>query len=157
MLNSVLNGIEHAVLNELPTRYTTSSGKIVMTKVKIIRFINDLILIGKGDSKLFDQIYERVISFVESRGLCFTGRKEIISFVPGACFEYRGFSFIHPKASSRSFRCKFTVGAGRGQLSSLLVLIQNKSMKKCGVTIRALTNSSRAALPLGGVIEKINR
>jgi hypothetical protein len=119
-LNIVLDGLENACLTGLPKNYTLTSDEITLKKkilnveslterqlrppisIHIIRFADDILVVGRGPISCFETIYGRLIAFLGSRGLKIKNcdSDNIFSFNKGMSFDFLGFRFIQKNDKS---------------------------------------------------------
>jgi len=190
--NIVLDGLENYLLNPLSYQYFFNSeeikcihkkfgntkmqqysylNKYSRVKIKIYRYIDDLLIIGKGSYEQFLTISKRLIVFLAERGLFIKNSENPVQvFCPGAKFEYLGFqfqlanrkdpkinkgkyirySYLQPFILLRSF-CSVEFRSG------LLIIIRNKLYKAIKLTFCYLFMRNRAVFSVEKVIKKYNQ
>lgn len=183
--NILLNGLENYVLNPLAFKYFFNSEEIISickklkikkiqqynclhkypkVKVKIYRYINDILLIGQGSYEQFLNIFKRLIEFLTIRGLFIKNKKNFVQdFCPGSKFEYLGFQFANCK-NSKINKSKYTkpfiamINFQYTQFhNNLILIIQNKSYKNIKLNFHYLFTRNRAVLPIEILIKEYNQ
>jgi hypothetical protein len=123
--NIVLDGLQDFIQDNLPTRYKkskeelehklgktlSSSNSYMYLQVYCVRYVNDILILGKCLMWHAKKIQSLLVIFLSQRGLgiekayIFQGKR----FKPGASFDYLGFTFKYPNWNSGSFnRGKYT-------------------------------------------------
>lgn len=111
--NVVLDGLENACLAGLPQNYTLTSDEQALKKkvlnvevlterqkrpgvtMRIIRYADDILIVGRGPVTCFETVHARLINFLASRGLNIKNSdNNILNFDKGASFDFLGFRFI---------------------------------------------------------------
>jgi len=171
--NCVLNGLEY----NLTKKYNIKEiGKTrwILRSIKCIRFIDDILIIGKSDEGTFELLFDKLKFFLKERGLFIkdenlTSFKKFEEFKPGNSFEYLGFKFIYPDINLRKFKngkfTKYNICDFYSRLKGLnsvkskqrlLVIIRPKSLIKLKNKLREITNRNKAYLEVKEIIKKVN-
>lgn len=173
--NSVLSGLDQFLTSGIKKKFTPNPERKdlrVLSNISVIRFIDDILILGKGSDEDFSVMHHRLCEFLKMRGLSIKNYDQsplFESFKPGSSFEYLGFKFIYPNTKTNSFHSgKFTkynpnnfIGYLRNILSSKgrsgpYLLIRSKSFKKVKYQLKEATSSKFACLEVYQIIDKIN-
>jgi hypothetical protein len=190
--NMVLDGLENYVLNPLSYQYffnfeetenickkfenakiqqSSFFYKYSKVKVKMYRYIDDILIIGKGSYEQFLNISKRLILFLAERKLFLKNSENLVRvFYPGVKFEYLGFQFQFVNYKSLKFnKGKYTrysytkpfvvVRGFHSALfyNNLLLIILNKVYKAIKLNFRYLFIRNRTVLPVEILIKKYNQ
>jgi len=139
-------------------------------KIMIIRYADDILILGKSNMSDFRIILDRLKSFLGNCGLSLKNEKsvDVQEFSPGKSFEYLGFKFLftaykNPKFALSKFTKirpdPFTILKNKFSnysRSGLLVLIRQKSFKKAVFKIKTILSRKNIALSVKLLIERVN-
>jgi hypothetical protein len=137
-----------------------------------VRFIDDIIIIGKGNKLDFNLIHDRLVRFLKSRGLTvdykLTSEKFEV-FAPGKSFSFLGFLFTYPDKDSVKFKKgRFTKFdpynfvmrlknlEDSNNRSRLLITIRPKSLKKIKLSLMKVTDKKNSIMDVKNIIQKVN-
>jgi hypothetical protein len=140
------------------------------SKFMIIRYVDDILILGKGDVSHFRIILGRLKSFLGNHGLSLKNEKsvDVQEFSPGKSLEYLGLKFLFTNYKNPKFAfSKFTkIRADpfiilKNKLSDysrsgLLVLIRQKSFKKAIFKIKTILSRKNIPLSVKLLIERVN-
>jgi len=181
--NCILDGLESFCLEGLLKSYKLSNPQKLKAlklgikipqaqkrKIMIIRYADDILILGKSNMSHFRIILDRLKSFLGNHGLSLKNEKnvDVQEFSPGKSLEYLGFKFLftaykNPKFALSKFtkvrpdpfiilRNKFS----NYSRSGLLVLIRQKSFKKAIFKIQTILSRKNIPLSVKLLIERVN-
>jgi len=136
----------------------------------IIRYVDDILILGKSDLAHFRLILDRLKSYLDNKGLSLKNenRVDVQEFSPGKSLEYLGFKFLYKNYKNPKFALsKFTKiqpdpfvilknNFSNFSRSGLLVLIRQKSFKKAIFKIKTILSRKNTPLPVKVLIERVN-
>jgi hypothetical protein len=140
------------------------------SKFMIIRYVDDILILGKGDVSHFRIILGRLKSFLGNHGLSLKNEKsvDVQEFSPGKSLEYLGFKFLFTNYKNPKFALsKFTKVRADPFIilknkfsdysrSGLLVLIRQKSFKRAIFKIKTILSRKNIPLSVKLLIERVN-
>jgi DNA modification methylase len=181
--NCILDGLERFCLESLPKTYKlfdTQKLKALKLgikipqsqkrKIMILRYADDILILGKSNMSHFRIILDRLKSFLRNRGLNLKNEKsvDVQKFSPGKSLEYLGFKFLFTAYKNPKFALsKFTKVRpdpfiilknkfSNHSRSGLLVLIRQKSFKKAVFKIKTILSRKNIPLSVKLLIERVN-
>jgi hypothetical protein len=181
--NCILDGLESFCLEGLPKSFKLSDSqkskalklgikipREQKSKFMIIRYVDDILILGKGDVSHFRIILGRLKSFLGNHGLSLKNEKsvDVQEFSPGKSFEYLGFKFLFTNYKNPKFALsKFTKVRADPFIilknkfsdysrSGLLVLIRQKSFKRAIFKIKTILSRKNIPLSVKLLIERVN-
>lgn len=190
--NIVLDGLENYVLNSLSYQYFFNSEEIksisnefenvklqqvncfqkyFKNKVKVYRYVDVVLIIGKGSYEQFLGISKRLVVFLAERGLIIKLSEDFVQiFCPGASFKYLGFQFQFANFNdSKINKGKYTRYCATNFFSvirnfhftkfysGLLIIIRGKSYKYILLSFRCLFMRNKILFPVEILIKKYNK
>lgn len=185
--NIVLDGLQDFIQDNLPIRYKrskeeleyieyklgekpSSSNSYAYLKVFCVRYVDDMLILGKCLKLHIKKIQSLLIRFLSYRGLeiknplIFQGKR----FKPGVSFDYLGFTFKYPNFNSVSFdKGKYTkLGFNpmrvvdktlvRYSRSSPYLLVKNSFLKGLKNSLRTQLSKKNCYLSVKTMIDKVN-
>jgi len=183
VINCILDGLENFCLEGLPKSYKLSNSQKLKAlklgipvphsqkrKIMIIRYVDDILILGKSDLAHFRLILDRLKSYLDNKGLSLKNenRVDVQEFSPGKSLEYLGFKFLYKNYKNPKFALsKFTKiqpdpfvilknNFSNFSRSGLLVLIRQKSFKKAIFKIKTILSRKNTPLPVKLLIERVN-
>jgi len=174
--NNILNGLELFITNGFTKKYYTNNEKTnrVVRSIDCIRFIDYILIVGKSNDADFIKMYNRLIQFLEIRGLRIKMDdskkiKKFELFSPGNKFSFLGFNFINPDKNSLKFKqgkfTKYNKSDFVARLknldnaisrSRLLITIRSKSIRKIKLKLIEVTKKNNAFLEVKNIIYNVN-
>jgi len=187
LCNVVLDGLENYLFQGLRKHYKLTAEETTLlktkneykfitpisyspTNIRCIRFVDAILIFGKGPHSQFIKIYELLVDFLSKRALSLKITKEakiIQEFKRGSSFEYLDFKFVYLNTWSEDFfRSKYG-GYPRNPIDilrkskvsnrgGLIVLIKPKPWDDCKQKIKNLLCKSNTPMPVSVLITKTN-
>lgn len=185
--NIVLDGLQDFIQDNLPARYKRSREELKYIKYKVgtppsssnshinlevfcIRYVDDILILGKCLKSHIKKIQTLLVRFLSQRGFeiknasIFQGK----CFKPGMSFDYLGFTFKYPNFDSASFdkgkytKFEFTpmsVMSGtlsKDSRSEPYLLVESSSLKKLKIFLRVQLSKKNGYLLVKTIIDKLN-
>lgn len=168
--NNVLNGLEYTLTHDLSQKYYTEKGKRINRKIKCIRFIDDILIIGKSENETFQIIHDKLIMFLKERGLNIKNdEQKFFVFKPGTSFSFLGFVFTYPDINLKRFKngkyTKFVSSDFFNKLKNLqsadkrrklLITIRPKSINRLKLKLKLNTDRNKTYLSVKEIISNVN-
>ena len=185
--NIVLDGLQDFIQDNLPDRYKRSKKELEYVEYKTgkesissvsdtylqvfcIRYVDDILILGKCLKLHVKKIQNLLIEFLSRRGLkiknavTFQGKR----FKPGSSINYLSFTFKYPNFNSINFgkgkytKLEFTPMSivdgtlSRYSRSGPFLLIQSSSVKKLKNNLRIQLSRKNTHLSVKTMIDKVN-
>lgn len=182
--NIVLDGLQDFIQDNLTTRYKRSMGELKYKLGKLhsssnsysnfqvfcIRYLDDILILGKCLEWHVKKIQSLLITFLSQRGLelknafIFQGKR----LKPGMSFDYLGFTFKYSNLNSASFekgkytKTEFTPMSVAGETltkypkSRLYLLVKSSALKKLKNALRVQLSKKNGYLSVRTMIDKLN-
>lgn len=139
-------------------------------KVRVYRYADDILILGKASQEQFLDIYKRLVLFLKDRGLNVKKKENFVEvFSPGAKFEFLGFQFQYldyknskidrGKHTRYFFAEPFMVLKGFCSVrhrNNLLITICPKSYKFIMSNFKSMFARNRVGLPVEVLINDYN-
>lgn len=189
--NFMLDGLEKFLLKDLPFRYQFDDKEInrirqqfgqkkvdqyknysdwPRSRVRVYRYADDILILGKASQEHFKSIYERLVLFLKDRGLNLKEKENPVEiFSPEAKFEFLGFQFQFAnyknskinrgKYTRYSFSEPFMVLRGlqmNRYRDGLFITIRPKTYKSMILKFKSLFKRNRVSLPVETLIKNYN-
>ena len=184
--NIVLDGLEQFLLQGTSYKHKRTQEEVQLirkfskvstydqewctTRLRVLRFADDILILGKASMEEFEGIRTKLNIFIKSRGLSLKkANSDIEIFKPGSKFDYLGFRFIYTnikhKALNKGKYTKFSWYSPfislRGHVSAksrsgLLMLMSPAVYKKIKNDIRMLLSPKICPSPVSFIIDKVN-
>jgi hypothetical protein len=109
-------------------------------KVRVYRYVDDILIIGKTSQEQFLDMYERLVLFLKDRGLNLKNKKNLVEvFLPRAKFEFLGFQFQYPGyKNSEIYRWKYTCYSFSEPYTALQGVCSVQRRNNLIITIRSM-------------------
>jgi len=128
--NMVLDGLEQRLRDAFPQRIT-QGGRLISTKVNLIRFADDFVITGRSREQLETDVKPLVERFMRERGLELSPEKTVVThisdgfdFLAQNVRKYNGKMLIKPSAKSiRSFlrKVRGIIRTSKGVAAGILI------------------------------------
>ena len=136
--NMVLDGLEQRLRDAFPQRIT-QGGRLISTKVNLIRFADDFVITGRSREQLETEVKPLVERFMRERGLELSPEKTVVThiadgfdFLAQNVRKYNGKMLIKPASKSiRSFlrKVRGIIRTSKGVAAGILIARLNPLIK----------------------------